>query len=252
LVRPFLTYIKTEFDTRYYIKVGQNSQWANRIIASVGIPYGNSTILPFVKQSFAGGSNSLRGFRSRSVGPGTSNSGQRDPTSTDTTGLLPDITGDIKLEFNTEYRAKLFSIVNGAVFLDAGNVWLYNDYPSAPDPLNQPGAQFTKDFMKQLAIDAGVGLRIDVTILLLRLDVAIPLRKPWLPEGQRNVYNQITFGMTKVLSGESKILFITSPLGCLFKVIIQFLGNFINHWNFFLMCMIFNNSIRQQTVRNNN
>lgn len=191
---PFSQYIKTEFDTRYYIRVGQNSQWANRVIASVGIPYGNSTILPFVKQSFVGGSNSLRGFRSRSVGPGTAGSGQRNPNSTDTTGLLPDVTGDIKLEFNTEYRAKLFSIVNGALFLDAGNVWLYNDYPSAPDPLNQPGAQFTKDFMKQLAIDAGVGLRIDVTILLLRLDVAIPLRKPWLPEGQRNVYNQIDFG----------------------------------------------------------
>ncbi len=191
---PFSQYIKTEFDTRYYIKVGQNDQWANRIIASIGIPYGNSTILPFVKQSFAGGSNSLRGFRSRSVGPGTFGGGQRDPNSTDTTGLLPDITGDIKLEFNTEYRAKLFSIVNGAVFLDAGNVWLYNDYPSAPDPLNQAGAQFTKDFMKQLAIDAGVGLRIDVTILLLRLDVAIPLRKPWEPEGQRNVYKQIDFG----------------------------------------------------------
>jgi len=188
---PFSQYIKTEFDTRYYIRIGQNDQWANRVIVSVGIPYGNSRILPFVKQSFAGGSNSLRGFRSRSVGPGTFGGGQR---AADSTGLLPDITGDIKLEFNTEYRAKLFSIVNGAVFVDAGNVWLYNDYPGAPDAPYQPGGRFTKSFMRQLAIDAGVGLRIDVTILLLRFDVAIPLRKPWLPEGQRNVYNQIDFG----------------------------------------------------------
>lgn len=185
---PFSQYIKTEFDTRYYIRVGQNDQWANRLIVGVGIPYGNSRILPFVKQFFAGGSNSLRGFRSRSVGPGTFGGGQ---VPRDSSGILPDITGDLKLEFNTEYRAKLFSIVNGAVFVDAGNVWLYNDYPGAPNVADQPGAQFNKNFMKELAVDAGVGLRIDVTILLLRLDVAIPLRKPWLPEGERNVINQI-------------------------------------------------------------
>lgn len=187
----FSQYIKTEFDTRYYLKTGLNSQWANRVIIGVGIPYGNDTILPFVKQFFAGGSNSLRGFRSRSVGPGTYGGGQRAP---DSTGLLPDITGDLKLEFNTEYRAKLFSIVNGAVFLDAGNVWLYNDNPEKPDanPANpgQPGARFTKNFLKQLAIDAGVGLRLDLTILLLRLDIAVPLKKPWLPEGERTIFEQ--------------------------------------------------------------
>lgn len=194
---PFSQYIKTELDTRYYIKSGQNNQWANRLIIGVGIPYGNDTIIPFIKQFFAGGSNSLRGFRSRSVGPGTYSGGQNVK---DSTGFLPDITGDIKLEFNTEYRAKLFSIVNGALFLDAGNVWLYNANPvkpaigNPPATLGQPGAKFTKDFMKQLAIDAGVGLRIDVTILLLRLDVAIPLRKPYLPAGQQNVINQIDFG----------------------------------------------------------
>ncbi|WP_018616044.1 BamA/TamA family outer membrane protein [Segetibacter koreensis] len=182
---PFSQYVKTEFDTRYYVKVGQNDQWANRVILGVGIPYGNSTILPFVKQYFAGGSNSLRGFRSRSVGPGTYGGGQR---TADSTGILPDITGDLKFEFNTEYRAKLVSILNGAVFVDAGNVWLYNEDP------NQPGAKFSKNFLKQLAIDAGLGLRIDLTILLLRLDVAIPLRKPYLPPGQRNVINQIDFG----------------------------------------------------------
>ncbi len=77
------------------------------------------------------------------------------------------------MEFNSEFRAKLYSIFNAAVFLDAGNIWLYNANP------DQPGAQFTKDFLKQLAVDVGVGLRIDLTILLLRLDVATPIRKPW-------------------------------------------------------------------------
>lgn len=181
---PFSQYFKTELDTRYYIRSGLTNQWANRLIIGVGIPYGNSTVIPFVKQFFVGGNNSLRGFRSRSVGPGTSKAGiTRTPN-----GFLPDITGDIKLEFNTEYRAKLVSLLYGAVFADAGNVWLYNN-----NSLYDPGAKFTKNFLKELAVDVGVGLRVDITILLLRLDVAIPVRKPWLPEGQRTVIKDIDF-----------------------------------------------------------
>ncbi len=180
----FSQYVKTELDTRYYLSVGRRSQWANRIIAGVGIPYGNSTILPFVKQFFVGGNNSLRGFRSRSVGPGTYYGGQVAGTK----GFFPDMTGDIKLEMNSEFRTNIASIFNAAAFVDAGNIWLLNDNPL------QAGAKFTSNFLKQLAIDAGVGIRIDLTILLLRLDVAIPLRKPWLPDGQQNVINQISFG----------------------------------------------------------
>ena len=181
---PFSQYIKTELDTRYYLAVGRSSQWANRIIAGVGVPYGNSAIVPFVKQFFAGGNNSLRGFRSRSVGPGTYNGGQIAGNK----GFFPDMTGDLKLEMNTEFRTKIVSIFNAAAFVDAGNVWLYNDNTA------QPGGKFTTSFLKQLAVDVGVGLRIDLTILLLRLDVAIPIRKPWLPDGQQNVISQINFG----------------------------------------------------------
>ena len=181
---PFSQYIKTELDTRYYLSLGTNSQWANRVIMGVGVPYGNSAILPFVKQFFVGGNNSLRGFRSRSVGPGTYYGGQIAGNK----GFFPDMTGDIKLEMNTELRSKLVSILQGAVFVDAGNIWLYNDNA------DQPGAKFSSNFLKQLAVDGGIGLRIDLTILLLRLDVAIPLRKPWLPDGQQNVISQINFG----------------------------------------------------------
>jgi outer membrane protein insertion porin family len=181
---PFSQYIKTELDTRYYLPVGIKHQWANRLIVGFGVPYGNSTILPFVKQFFAGGSNSLRGFRSRSVGPGSSDSGQ-----VKRNGFLPDITGDIKLEFNTEFRANLGSMLQLAAFVDVGNVWLYNNNSSYG-----PGVKFSKNFLKELAADAGVGLRLDLSILLLRLDVGIPIRKPYLPEGQRNVLNQIDFG----------------------------------------------------------
>jgi hypothetical protein len=179
----FSQYIKTEADTRYYLKVAQTSQWANRLILGFGLPHGQSTQLPFIKQFFVGGNNSIRAFRSRSIGPGRYFIGQ----TRDSVGFFPEQTGDIKLEINSEYRVAFSSIVNGAVFVDAGNIWLFNDNPS------QPGAKFTKDWMKELAVGAGVGLRFDLTILLLRLDIATPIRKPWLPEGQRVVLNQIDF-----------------------------------------------------------
>ncbi|HTL06604.1 MAG TPA: BamA/TamA family outer membrane protein [Chitinophagaceae bacterium] len=178
----FSQYIRADIDLRYYLKVGTNSVWANRLIVGVGYPYGNSSSLPFIKQFFIGGNNSLRAFRSRSLGPGTY-LGARDSV----TKFFPEQSGDIKLEMNTEYRMKLVSVVNGAVFVDAGNIWLYNK-----DPL-KPGAEFTNQFMSQLAVGGGVGLRVDVSFLVLRLDVAFPLRKPWLPQGQRWVLNQIDF-----------------------------------------------------------
>jgi outer membrane protein assembly factor BamA len=176
----FAQYVRVETDFRYYHKEG-NTVWANRIDVGFGYPYGNSTALPFVKQFFVGGTNSLRAFRSSSVGPGT-----YEPA--DQSNFLPDQTGDIKLELNTELRVKLFSIVNGAIFVDAGNVWLYNADTS------RPGGQFNGQFLQQLAVGTGVGLRFDISILILRLDVAFPLRKPYLPEGQRWVINQIDFG----------------------------------------------------------
>jgi outer membrane protein insertion porin family len=179
----FSQYVRADIDVRYYAKTGKNSVWANRLIVGVGYPYGNSSSLPFIKQFFIGGNNSIRAFRSRSLGPGTY-LGTRDSINR----FFPDQSGDIKLEMNTEYRAKLFSIINGAVFVDAGNIWLYNK-----DPL-KPGAEFTNQFLKQLAVGAGVGLRADITFLVLRLDLAFPLRKPWLPDGQRWVINQVDFG----------------------------------------------------------
>ncbi|MDZ4702611.1 MAG: BamA/TamA family outer membrane protein [Saprospiraceae bacterium] len=168
----FAQFIKTEFDLRYYRQISRRSQWANRLIIGVGYPYGNSQQLPFVKQFFAGGNNSLRGFRSRTVGPGR----YIQPNNDNPDALfLPDQSGDIKLEFNTEYRPKLFSIFEGALFIDAGNVWLLN-----ADPL-KPGAQFSRNFLKELAVDAGFGIRLDLTILLLRLDFAFPLKVPYAP-----------------------------------------------------------------------
>ena len=179
----FSQYLKTEIDTRYYLKSGRRNQWANRLILGLGYPWGNSRELPFVKQFFIGGNNSIRAFRTRSLGPGAFR-----PANLNTGSFLPDQSGDIKIEANTEYRAKIVSIVEGAVFVDAGNIWLYHENPA------KPGAQFSKKFLNEFAVGSGIGLRLNLTILLVRLDLAFPLRVPYLPEGQRWVVDQINFG----------------------------------------------------------
>ena len=179
----FSQYVRTETDLRRYIKVGLKSVWANRFDLGIGIPYGNSLSLPYIKQFFVGGNNSVRAFRSRSVGPGT----YRSPF-VDSSFYYPDQSGDIKLEINTEFRMKFNSILEGAAFIDAGNVWLFNNDP------NQPGGKFTNKFFNQLAIGTGIGMRFDLQILLLRLDLATPVREPWLPAGHQFVLNQFNLG----------------------------------------------------------
>ena len=177
---PFSQYIKVETDFRVYTKISQSNIWANRIIIGVGIPHGNSVELPFIKQFFVGGNNSLRGFRSRSVGPGIYL-----PGNYGTKGFVPDQSGDIKLELNSELRLKIVNMIFGALFVDAGNIWLFNDN------LYKPGGKFSNKFLSELAIDAGVGIRFDINILVLRLDVGFPLKKPFLAERNRWIINQI-------------------------------------------------------------
>jgi outer membrane protein insertion porin family len=180
---PFSQYVRLETDFRYYRDLGNKNVWANRIIIGAGFPYGNSLELPFIKQFFIGGNNSLRAFRSRSLGPGTY---QAAPVGS--RGFLPDQSGDLKLELNSELRFKVFHPLYGAAFVDAGNIWLYNDNNF------KPGGKFTNDFMKELAVGTGLGVRVDINILVLRLDAAFPIRKPWLPENDRWVFDQIKFG----------------------------------------------------------
>ena len=179
---PFSQYVKAETDFRHYLRLGRGMNLASRVVVGAGIPYGNSLELPFIKQFFVGGTNSVRAFRARSVGPGSYNQ------EVEATSFLPDQSGDLKLELNTELRAKLFSIVEGAAFVDAGNVWLMNEDP------NKPGAKISGDFLKELAVGTGVGMRLDLQFLILRLDVAFPLRVPYGPEEDRWVFDQIDFG----------------------------------------------------------
>jgi outer membrane protein insertion porin family len=181
---PFSQYIKFETDFRYYRKVGLKSTWANRLDFGYGLPYGNSLEVPYYKQFFVGGNNSLRGFRSRSVGPGTY------ITPPNPNNVLPDQTGDIKFEVNTELRPHISGPLYGAVFIDAGNIWLKNDSTYT----HKPGSQFTSHFLNQLAVDVGVGARLDITIFVIRLDVAFPVRKPWVVPPW--VINQIDWNPT--------------------------------------------------------
>jgi outer membrane protein assembly factor BamA len=179
---PFSQYLKLELDGRYYRKLGLSTTWANRIILGYGLPYGNSRELPYVKQFFTGGNNSIRAFRSRTLGPGS----YLAPPNKD--GYIPDQTADIKLELNTELRPRISGPLYGAVFVDAGNIWLANTNP------DKPGATFGSNFLKEIAIGAGVGIRLDIQLFVIRLDAAFPIRKPWLPETERMVINQIKFG----------------------------------------------------------
>ncbi|HVY75658.1 MAG TPA: BamA/TamA family outer membrane protein [Puia sp.] len=174
---PYSQYLRGELDFRHYLNFSKYTVLASRITGGAGYAYGNSLTMPFVKEFFAGGANDIRAFRSHSIGPGSYYAGNRD------TAFLPDQPGDIKMEVNTELRFKLFSVIRWAFFVDAGNIWTWR-YDSS-----RVGSVISKDFLSQMAVGVGTGLRVDVSILLLRLDLGIPVREPFLPEGQRWVFD---------------------------------------------------------------
>ncbi|MBK0403731.1 BamA/TamA family outer membrane protein [Adhaeribacter sp. BT258] len=173
--QPYSQYTKLDLDFRYYHTFASKSTLATRIITGLGLPYGNSSTLPYIKQYFIGGSNSIRAFRARSVGPGVF----RDTTNS---GFF-DQSGDIKFEANIEYRFKLIApYLEGALFVDAGNIWL-----SSPTP-DKPGAEFhLNKFFNQLAIGTGFGFRINAQVVVFRFDFGIPVRAPYEALGEQTV-----------------------------------------------------------------
>lgn len=179
---PFAQYVKTDFDVRYTRKLSKTLDLANRFQLGIGIPYNNSALLPFTKQYIIGGTNSLRGFSVRSVGPGSYK-----PTAEDQK-FFQTIGGDFKILMNNELRFPIAGKLKGAVFSDAGNIWTKDTIQFGPK------SKLTKDWFKEIAVSGGVGVRFDATILLIRLDVGIPFRKPYLPEGERWVFDKIDFG----------------------------------------------------------
>ncbi|MES2133793.1 MAG: BamA/TamA family outer membrane protein [Bacteroidota bacterium] len=177
-------YSKLSTDTRYYLTLNKNNKIAARLLAGAGIPYGNSNSMPYIKQFFSGGSNSIRAFLPRTIGPGS----YIIPDSLANKGYL-DQAGDIKLEANFEYRFTIVSVLKGAIFIDAGNVWL-----SRKNALIQNGEFDPNRFYKEIAVGTGIGLRADISFFVIRFDLGMPLRKPSLPENERWVYDKLYFG----------------------------------------------------------
>ena len=182
---PFAQFIRLDSDFRYYIPLNK-AFIATRFIAGVGIAYGNSEVLPYIKQYFIGGPSSIRAFQFRALGPGSVVPPDKNENS------FIEQTGDMRLEANVEYRFPMISYLKGAVFVDAGNIWLLDNSSSTSEPLVEGVFNFDT-FYKQIAVGTGFGFRLDLSVLVIRLDMAFPLRKPWLEEGGRWVIRDIRF-----------------------------------------------------------
>jgi outer membrane protein assembly factor BamA len=162
-------FVKFSADIRYFRNF-RNHHLGFRFYSGTGLSFGNSVVMPYVEQFYSGGSNSIRAFPARTVGPGG-----HPPEETE---QIIDRTGDIKLEWNMEYRFRMTKVVHGAVFLDAGNVWLLNSDGA------RPGAEFRfHSFAGQLAVGTGFGLRFDLSFFILRVDLGLPLRRAYAVDG---------------------------------------------------------------------
>ncbi len=172
----FAQYVKADIDLTRSFVIDNNNQVVLHLGLGIAYPYGNSSVLPFEKRYFSGGANSVRGWSVRSLGPGKYK--ERD-------GRINFInqTGDMKLDLNAEYRTHLFWKVDGAAFIDAGNVWTLRDYDI------QPGGQFRwKDFPSQLAVGYGMGLRLNLGYFVLRFDLGMKAINPAYEEEEDEHY----------------------------------------------------------------
>ncbi|MCH5329763.1 MAG: BamA/TamA family outer membrane protein [Alistipes sp.] len=171
-------YVRFDASVSRTLQFGQVTALAGRLFAGYGLPYGNSDAMPFDRLFYAGGSNSMRGWAPRTLGPGST----PEPTGV----IYPSQLANMKLEANLEFRFPIWGIFHGATFLDAGNIW-YTGTSSADTP---PDSEFHfNSFYKQIAFNTGVGLRIDIKFAILRLDWGIQLHNPNKPEGQRWIHN---------------------------------------------------------------
>ena len=165
--QPFSQFLKATTDLRGMWSLGHRLDLAARLTGGVGYAYGNSSSMPYSEQFYIGGPNSLRGFPVRGVGPGSIAYFGEDPGEYDYLNRV----GDIKLEGNVELRFPLVGSLYGALFADAGNVWQIN-------ATDLPGGTVSSDFLRQLALDCGVGFRLDLDMLVLRLDIGVSLHDP--------------------------------------------------------------------------
>jgi hypothetical protein len=163
----FAQYAKGEYNITRYQIFDKENKFVYHLGLGLGVPYGNADVIPYEKRFFSGGANSVRGWSESTLGPGAYKR---------ITGQTRDFNqvGDIKLDMNMEYRAKLFSIFEGALFLDAGNIWTIKNYEETKDA----GVFKFNSFMNQIAIAYGLGLRLDVSFFILRFDLGMKLFDP--------------------------------------------------------------------------
>lgn len=176
---PYFQYIRGDIDFRQFKVLSARDRVVYRVFAGIGVPYGRSDAMPFEKMYWAGGPYGIRAWRERSLGPGS----------------YPDTTnnqlGDIKLEANLEYRFKLFWKLEGAMFVDAGNVWMLKD------DATRPGAAFHfNSFLDDIAIGTGFGARFDFSFVLIRLDFGFKLRDPSIQPDNSLPYNDEPYYLT--------------------------------------------------------
>lgn len=180
----FSQFARFEFEPRYFFNFKRGQGLTFRMFIGLGVPYGNSTyrdtaIMPYIKQFFAGGPNSMRGWSFRRLGPGGFNTHSVNRNNLDQTA-------DLKFEFNAEYRFNIYKTFKGALFTDVGNIWLIKEDPSKPNANFDP-----KRFMRELAWDVGVGLRMDLSFFVIRFDVGFALYDPAFDVGDRWTFNKI-------------------------------------------------------------
>lgn len=173
---PFAQFLKFSSDFRYLWNIDRNQSIATRVAGGVLWSYGNTTVAPYSESFYVGGANSIRAFTVRSIGPGGYN-----PEKTDFSFINQN--GDIRMEANVEYRFRIYQDFHGALFLDAGNIWLLRNDPDRPD-----GKLRASSFLKQVALGTGAGLRYDLQFLIFRLDCGVPLHAPY-DTGRSNYYN---------------------------------------------------------------
>lgn len=184
----YAKYVLVEASLRYYKNFTPQHSFASRFIFGAGRPYGGSAV-PYVKQFFVGGANSMRAWAPRGLGPG----GYVDPLSLNTDNNLRLFqTGDLRMELNLEYRFPIASFFKGALFADIGNVWTFEEDDNGERPGSQfllsgressNGAFFHQPFYRQLAIGMGTGLRIDLSYFIFRLDASMPMRYNYPNDG---------------------------------------------------------------------
>jgi len=179
---PFSQFVKGSTQLVWGRRLGGNHWLVSRVAAGAAHAYGNSSQVPYAEQFYVGGANSVRAFTVRSIGPGR----YKAPPGQDADNF--DRTGTFKFEANVEYRFPIFGPIHGALFLDAGNVWLLES-----DPMRPGGTLKASTFLRDLALGTGLGLRVDISMLVIRGDLGIGIHAPY-DTGHGGYYNMPSFG----------------------------------------------------------